>query len=428
MADPSASPSGGSSSLPSSPPSPPGRRAGIAFILVTIWIDVLSWGVSIPVYPRFIISFTNGDMAQGAALTGAFMTLFALIQLFAGPVLGALSDAYGRRPVILLATAGLALDLAIMAMARNIWWLLVTRIVHAVTAATHSTAGAYIADVTRPEERARAYGFMGAAFGFGFIVGPAIGGALGQIDLRLPFALGSVLALLNVVYGYFVLPESLPRERRAPFRWRQANPVGALGFLRADPTVLALACVNFFIQLAHQIYPSLWVLYTGYRYHWEPGMVGAMLAVTGVLGVVVQSLLVGPVVKRIGERAALLLGLSCWSIAFAIEGWAPTAAIFLVGIPVAAMAGFAQPSLNALLSQRVPPDRQGQLQGANASIISLTGLIGPALYTGVFAWVVAHADVAPVPGASFYIAAAMLLIGALVAAQATRAPAPVAAE
>lgn len=401
------------------------RRGGLAFVLVTIWIDVLSWGVTIPVYPKLIVQFAGSD-AQGALWAGAFMTLFALIQLFASPVLGALSDAHGRRPVILLATAGLAVDLAIMAFAQNLWWLLVTRIIHAVTAATHATAGAYIADVTKPEERARAYGYMGAAFGFGFIVGPGLGGVLGEIDLRLPFLVGAGLALVNVIYGYFVLPESLPKENRTPFRWRAANPLGALAFLRADPQVFALSGVNFLYQLAHQIYPALWVLYTGYRYEWSAGMVGITLAVSGALGALVSSFLVGPVVKRVGERNALMIGLLCLSLALAVEGWAPTPLWFLVGIPIAAFSGFAQPALNALLSQRVAPDRQGQLQGANASLISITGLIGPGLYTGVFAFVVASAPA--IPGASFYIASALVLLAALVAAQITRAPAPVAAE
>jgi DHA1 family tetracycline resistance protein-like MFS transporter len=404
-----------------------GRRAGLPFVLVTIWIDVLSWGVTIPVYPKLIVSFA-GDDAAGAMWAGAFMTLFAAIQLFASPVLGALSDAHGRRPVILVATAGLAVDLAIMAFAQNLWWLLVTRIIHAVTAATHSTAGAYIADVTAPAERAKAYGYMGAAFSMGFIVGPAIGGELGQIDLRLPFLLGAALAFANVLYGWFILPESNPPENRRPFQLRQANPFGALAFLRQDATVFALAGVNFLIQLAHQIYPALWVLYTGHRYGWEPRMTGLTLAVSGVLGALVQVFLVGPVVKRVGERTALLVGLLFWSVSFAVEGWAPTTFFFLMGIPIAAFSGFAAPALNALLTQRIAPDRQGQLQGANGAIISLTGLIGPALYTGVFAFVVANADAVPIPGASFHIASALIFLAALVAVQATRTPAPAAAQ
>lgn len=386
---------------------PRGRPAAITFILVTIWIDVLSWGVTIPVYPKLLIAFSDGDTARGAAIAGAFMALFALVQLFASPVLGALSDAYGRRPVILISCAVLALDMVIIAVAPNLWWLLVTRVIHAVTAATHSTAAAYIADVSKPEDRAKAFGLMGAAFSFGFIVGPGLGGILGQIDLRLPFLVGGALAFANVIYGYFVLPESLPRERRSPFKWRQANPIGALAFLRSDPVVLGLSGVNFLVQLAHQIYPALWVLYTGYRYQWDAQMVGLTLAISGVLTVLVQGFLVGPVVKRFGERNALLVGLAFWAVALAVEGWAPTSFYFLIGIPLGALSAFATPALNSLLSQRVSPDKQGQLQGANGAILSLTGLVGPLLYTGVFSWVIAHGS-AP-PGASFYIAAALVV-------------------
>jgi MFS transporter, DHA1 family, tetracycline resistance protein len=389
-----------------------GRRAGLAFILVTIFIDVLSWGVTIPVYPKLIIALSGGDTAHGAAIAGAFMALFALVQLFASPVLGALSDAHGRRPVILIACLGLAIDFVIMVFAPNLWWLVLTRIVHAITAATHSTAAAYIADVTKPEERARAFGLMGAAFSLGFIVGPGVGGILGQIDLRLPFAVGAGLAFLNVLYGYFVLPESHPKERRTPFRWRTANPVGALQFLGRDSQVAALASVNFLLQLTHQIYPALWVLYTGYRYQWDPMMVGVTLAVSGVMSALVQGFLVGPVVKRFGERNALFIGMGFWSLALAVEGWAPTAYLFLIGIPLGALSAFAAPALNALMSKRVAAEEQGQLQGANGAIISLTGLIGPVLYTGVFAWVVANEGAAPI-GSSFYIAAALVVLAAV---------------
>lgn len=395
-----------------------GRKAGLPFIMVTIVIDVLSWGVIIPVYPKLLVAFAGSD-AQGALWAGVFMTLFALIQLFASPLLGALSDAHGRRPVILIATAGLAADMLIMAFAQNLWWLLVTRVIHAVTAATHSTAAAYIADVTTPQERARAFGLMGAAFSFGFIVGPALGGMLGQIDLRLPFLVGAALAAVNVIYGYFVLPESLPKEKRTPFAWRAANPLGALAFLRSDPPLLALSGVNFLTQLAHQIYPSLWVLYTGYRYQWDAQMVGLTLAASGIVTVLVQGFLVGPVVKRWGERRALLFGLACWAVAFAVEGWAPTGMLFLIGIPIGALSAFAGPAVNALMSRRVAAEKQGQLQGANGAILSLTGLVGPGLFTGVFAAMAALGGAAPI-GLSFYIASALVIAAGLVAHAVTR--------
>ncbi len=399
-----------------------GRQAGPFFVLVTVWIDVLSWGVTIPVYAPLIVQFLEGDVSRAAAISGAFMTMFAAIQLFAAPILGGLSDRYGRRPVILIACAGLALDLAIMAFAQNIWWLLVTRVIHAVTAATHTTAGAYIADVTKPEDRAKAYGYMGAAFSFGFIVGPGIGGLLGQIDLRLPFIVGAALAAANVAWGYFMLPESLAKANRAPFRWKQANPFGALNFLRRDRGLMRLAGVHFSVHLAQNIYPALWVLYTSYRYQWDAMMVGLTLAASGVLSMLVQSFLVEPVVKRVGERASLMIGLMFWALAFTVEGWAPTTFWFLIAIPIGALSSFAGPALSSLLSQRVSADEQGQLQGAQGSVMSIATLIAPLMYTGVFAYTIADARSVHVPGAAFYIAAAVALFGAALAATAARAP------
>ncbi len=399
---------------------PRARRAGLWFVLVTIWIDVLSWGVTIPVYPKLIIEMTGGDTVRAAMFAGVFMTMFAAIQLFASPILGALSDRYGRRPIILTACAGLAVDFAIMAVAPNLWWLFITRVIHAITAATHATAAAYIVDVTKPEERAKAFGYMGAAFSFGFIIGPGIGGMLGQIDVRLPFVLGAVLAFANVLYGYFVLPESLAPENRAPFRWKAANPIGALNFLRADRTLFALSGVNFLQQLAHQLYPSLWVLYTGYRYQWDSLTVGAALAASGVLTMLVQTFMVDPVVRRMGERRAMLIGFFFWGLAFAIEGWAPNAIIFLIGIPLGALSSFAGPALSSLISQRVGADAQGQLQGANAALISITGLAGPILFTSTFAFFIAEERGFQVPGAPFYIAAALIFAAAGWAAYVTR--------
>lgn len=396
------------------------RRAGLAFVLVTIWIDVLSWGVTIPVYPQLIIDLTGGDVSYAAAMAGLLMALFAAIQLFAAPVLGALSDRFGRRPVLLIACGGLAVNMAVNAFATNIWWLFATRILHAVTAATSAVAGAYIADVTKPEERAKAFGYMGAAFSFGFIIGPGLGGILGQIDIRLPFIAGAVLAGLNVLWGYFILPESLARENRAPFKLKQANPLGALNFLRRDKPLMTLAGVNFLTQLAHQIYPALWVLYTSYRYQWDAMMVGITLAASGVLSMLVQSFLVDPVVKRFGERNALIIGMMFWALAFTVEGWAPTTMWFLIGIPLGALSSFAGPALNSLMSKRVTPDKQGALQGANASLISIAGLIGPLVFTGLFAYVIAEERTIEIPGAPFYVAAVVILFGAGLALAAAR--------
>jgi DHA1 family tetracycline resistance protein-like MFS transporter len=404
-----------------------GRSAGLVFILITVWIDVLSWGVTIPVYPRLFEHFTHGDVPAAARLVGVFMTMFALIQLFAAPVLGGLSDRYGRRSVILVACGGLGLDLLAMAWAPNIGWLFVTRIIHAITAASNAAAMAYVADVTAPEKRARAFGLIGAAFGIGFIVGPGLGGLLGQINLRLPFLVGAGLALVNTAYGFFVLPESLPRDRRRPFAIRESNPLGALKFLRADRVIFTLAGVTFLMQLAHQVYPSVWVLYTGYRYNWGPMAVGATLAVSGVLTAIVQTMLIEPTIKGVGERAATMLGLTSWICGHLIMASANTAAMFLAGMPFGALSGLASPALNSILSRRVTADRQGELQGAQSSLQSTTGIIGPTLFTGSFAYAIAPGSSLHLAGAPFYISAALLICALILAAHAT-APSRLAGE
>jgi DHA1 family tetracycline resistance protein-like MFS transporter len=399
------------------------RGAGLIFILIMMWIDVLSWSVSIPVYPRLFETFTNNDISKTAVLVVIFSTAFAAIQLFAAPVLGALSDRFGRRPVILISCFGLAVDLFVMALttvAPNLALLAATRVIHAVTAASNAAAMAYIADVTAPEERAKAFGYVGASFGVGFIVGPGIGGMLGAIHLGLPFLLGGALALANFAYGLFVLPESLAKENRRPFVIREANPLGAIKFLASDRTLLALAAVSFVTALAQQVYPSVWVLYTQERYHWDTMAVGVTLAVSGVLSAIVQAGLIQPVVSRIGERRAVLVGLGCWVVSHFIAASARTWMVFVSAMPLGALSGLAGPALNALLSRQVAADRQGELQGATSSMQSLTGILGPSLFAGSFAYATAAGSPLPEPGAPFYISATLLLGAAVLAASATR--------
>jgi DHA1 family tetracycline resistance protein-like MFS transporter len=396
------------------------RRAALIFALITVWIDVLSWGVTIPVYPALVAQHTGGDASKTAAIVGIFLTLFSAVQLFAAPVLGALSDRYGRRPIILFACMVLAFDLALMAFAPDLIWLAVTRIIHAVAAASFSAANAYIADVTRPEERAKAFGYLGAAFSFGIIVGPGLGGILGQIDIRLPFLLGAVFAFINAIYGFFILPESLKEEHRRPFKWNQASPIGALNFLRADPIIFALACVLFLAQLAQQVYPALWVLYTAYRYQWDAMMVGITLAISGGLGMIAQTFFVEPIVNRIGERMSLIVGFGSIAVAFLVCGWAPNQYWFLLAMPLGTLASIAGPAVNSMLTSRVGPDKQGQLQGANAALISVAGLVGPLIFAGTFAYFIAPERGAAMPGIPFYIAAVLMALAVWLAAYVTR--------
>jgi DHA1 family tetracycline resistance protein-like MFS transporter len=394
-------------------------RPAIAFIFVTVVIDVLAMGIVIPVLPKLIEAFEGGDTARAAETFGVFGTAWGLMQFLAMPVIGSLSDRFGRRPVILLSCLGLGLDFFLMALAPNLQWLFVGRIISGITAANFGTAFAYIADVTPPEKRAAGFGMVGAAFGLGFVVGPALGGILGQVDPRLPFWAAGALAMVNVAYGFFVLPESLPKERRTRFSWKKANPVGALVLLRSHPELAGLATTSFLAQLAHVVLPSVTVLYMGYRYGWNELQVGLVLAGVGVCSIIVQGGLVKRVVAVLGERRAMVTGLGFGALGFAIYGLAPAGWIFLTAVPVMALWGFATPALQALMTRRVLPTEQGQLQGAVASLTALGGLVGPALFTQVFAAAIAPGARWHLPGAPFLVAVAMLLVGAAIGWSAT---------
>jgi DHA1 family tetracycline resistance protein-like MFS transporter len=351
-------------------------------------------------------------------VVGLFGTLFAAMQFLFAPALGALSDRFGRRPAILLSNFALGADYVLMALAPDVAWLFVGRTISGICAASFSVPSAYIADVTPPEKRAAGFGFLGAAFGLGFVIGPAFGGLLGGIDPRLPFWMAAALSLANALYGIFVLPESLEPEKRGTFSWRRANPVGSFGLLRKHPMVLGIAAVAFFSYLSHEVLPSMWVLYTDYRYHWSERTVGLTLAAVGVFSAAVQGGLVRPGVARLGERRALLFGLLCGAVGFAIYGLASTPAIFLIGIPFGALWGFAGPSAQALLSRNIDPSEQGSLQGALAGIRGVTGMLGPTLFTASFAWSLASAP--PRPGTPFLLAAALLAAAMAVGAFVTR--------
>ncbi len=396
------------------------RPAAIAFIFALVVVDVIAMGVVIPVLPKLVESFEGGDTARAAAVYGVFGTAWAVMQFFSMPLLGALSDRFGRRPVILVSCFGLGLDYFLMALAPNLAWLFVGRVISGITAASVSTAFAYIADVTPPEKRAAAFGIIGAGFGLGFTLGPALGGVLGGVDPRLPFWVAGRLALANACYGWFVLPESLPKEKRAAFAWKRANPVGSLRLLRSHRELTGLAAVLFLMQLAHVVFPAVTVLYMGYRFGWGETAVGFVLAAVGVASMVVQGGLIRPVVKRLGERRALVAGLVFGTAGMAIYGAAPTGWLFLAGIPVMALWGLGGPSAQSLMSRRVEPSEQGQLQGATSAMQAITGMIGPTLFTQVFAHSIANDGAAHVPGMAFFVGAAMLAAGAAIAWRVTR--------
>ncbi len=396
------------------------RRAAIVFVFITVALDILAIGVVIPVLPHLIEAFAGGDTASAAHWLGVFGTAFALVQFLCAPLLGALSDRFGRRPVILLSNLGLGLDFVLMAMAHTLPLLFLGRVLAGLTSASVATANAYIADVTPPDRRAAGFGLLGAAFGLGFVLGPALGGVLGDIDLRLPFWVAAGLSLANFLYGFFILPESLPPSARSALDLRRANPLGALLLLRRYRRVLGLAAVLFLSNLAHYVLPACYVLYTAHRYGWGAKTVGLALAAVGVCTAIVQALLVRRIVPALGERRALLLGLSCGVAGFAIQGLAPTAGWFLLAIPVMAFWGLAGPSAQTLMTRQVDPHEQGRLQGALTSLTSLAGVFGPAMFTTVFALALVPWGGFEVSGAPFVLAALLLSGAAALALRVTR--------
>lgn len=397
------------------------RQAAFVFVFITVMLDMLALGVMVPVLPKLVLRFEGGDVSQAASITGWFLLAWATMQFLFAPLLGALSDRFGRRPVILLSNLGLGLDYILMALAPSVGWLFLGRVLSGITAASVPTAMAYIADVTPPAQRAARFGMVGAAFGLGFIVGPALGGFLGGYDLRLPFWVSGVLSLINAAYGFFILPESLPPGSRSALDWRKANPLGSLKLLREHPGLLGLAVAGFLYFLAHESLPSVFVLYTDYRYSWDARAVGGVLAIIGVCSTVVSALLVGPAVAKLGERWALITGLLFGAAGFAIYGAAPTGFIFVAGIPIMAIWGLVGPSMQALMSKEVAPSAQGRLQGAISSLRGITGMIGPVLFTQTFAYAV---DVDPTrkhwPGAPYLLAATMLVASLVLSWRTTR--------
>lgn len=391
------------------PPAAQGAgRAAFGFIFVTVLLDMMALGITIPVLPKLIEGFLDNDTAAAARWFGLFATIWALMQFLFSPFVGALSDRFGRRPIVLMSNFGLAFDYVLMALAPTLGWLFLGRAISGITAASIATSFAYIADVTAPEKRAAAFGLIGAAFGVGFILGPAVGGLVGGYDPRLPFWIAAGFSFANAMYGLFILPESLPRDRRAPFRLKNANPVGALKLLRSERGLIWLAGINFISQLAHVVLPSAFVLYAGYRYGWDATMVGITLAIVGACSVVVQALLIGPFVKRFGERRSVLAGFAFGAAGFAVYALAPTGYLSWIGIPLQAMWGLANPAIQSLMSRLVSPTQQGQLQGANTSVASIAQLIGPSIFTLTLAGSVGKDVPMWLSGAPFLLAALML--------------------
>lgn len=394
-------------------------KAAIAFILVTAMLDIVAMGIVIPVLPPLIEQF-SGSSARAGVVNGVFVALWALMQFVASPIIGSLSDQYGRRPVILLSTAGLAADYVLMAVAPNLWWLALGRLVAGVTSASFTTVYAYMADITAPEHRARGYGLVGAAFSAGFVAGPLLGGVLGEWSPRAPFWTAAAMSAIAFLYGAFVLPESLPPQRRMAFSWRRANPLGALRLLRSHAELAGLAVVNFLLYFAHHVFSAVFVLYAGHRYGMTAWQVGLLLALAGLLELVVQGVLTGRAVRRFGDRRVMVFGLFAGTVGIACMGLAPNGLAFTLALFPNALWALAMPTLQALMTQRVSESEQGQLQGANNSVGSIAGVVSPLFFGSVYAASIGPDAPFPHPGTAFLVAALVLLASALLGARVAR--------
>ena len=392
---------------------PKKRRAAIAFIFVTAVLDILSMGLIIPVLPSLIEQFAGSD-ARAGIWNGAFVAMWAAMQFLASPVIGSLSDRYGRRPVILLSCAGLSLDWLLMALAPNLWWLAVGRILGGLTSSSFTAIYAYMADITEPKDRARAYGLIGAAFSGGFVLGPVIGGFLGEIGPRAPFWAAAGLSGIAFLYGLFVLPESLAVEKRMPFSWKRANPLGAMTLLLRHVELSGLAAVNFLLYFAHHVFSAVFVLYAMHRYGWGPREVGLLLAGVGAIDMVMQGVVIGPVTKWLGDRTTMIVGLVGGACGLAMMGWAPNGWMFALAMLPNSLWGLAMPTLQALMTRRVGDDEQGQLQGANNSVASVAGVLSPLFFGWVYSVSIGAGTTMSNPGLAFYLAGAVLLLAAVV--------------
>lgn len=384
------------------------RKSAFVFIFVTVLVDSIGFGIILPVLPRLIMQLTNVTIDRAAAYGGWLSFVYAVMQFFCAPVLGNLSDRFGRRPVILFALLALGCDYVIMGFAPAMSWLYVGRMIAGCAGASFTPAYAYVADITEPEKRAQSFGLMGAAFGVGFIAGPAIGGLLGTFGPRAPFFVAAGIALANFAFGCAVLPESLAKDSRRSLDWRRANPLGTFRQIMKYPSLIWLLAAIFLWQLGHQVLPSTWAFYTIAKFHWTSAEVGGSLAFVGLVMALAQAVLTRVLIRRLGgERPAALAGMAAAVLAylgyaFATEGWM----MYVVGLTTAVFA-LTYPSMNALASQRVPANAQGELQGAIASIYGLSSIVGPPLMTELFGYFSAPAARVYFPGAAF-VAAALL--------------------
>lgn len=391
------------------------RKAAIGFIFITLLIDVIGWGIIIPVMPTLITTLEDVDTGNASSLNGWLLFAFSLTQFLFAPLVGNLSDKFGRRPILLVSLFGFGLDYILMSWAPTIEWLFLGRVLAGLTGASFTTASAYIADISSDENRAQNFGMIGAAFGMGFILGPIIGGLLGSFGPRVPFIAAAVLCFLNWLYGYFILPESLSKDHRRPLDWKRANPVGSLLHLRKYPAIGYLLVAMVLVYLAAHAVQSNWSFYTIERFGWGEGMIGVSLGVVGLLVGVVQGGLTRIINPRLGDARSIYIGLILYAVGMLLFGLASTGWMMLVFLVPYCLGGIAGPALQSTITKQVDVREQGELQGALTSLMSATAIVGPPMMTNLFAWAIRPGNPIYMPGAPFFLGSILMLASAIVA-------------
>jgi len=396
---------------------PISRKAAVSFIFITLLLDVIGLGLIIPVFPQLIEELIQGNISEASQWGGLLTFAYAIMQFVCAPIIGNLSDKYGRRPVLLLSLFGFGIDYIFLSLAPTIWWLFIGRLIAGMFGASFTTATAYIADISTPENRSKNFGMIGAAFGLGFIIGPGIGGLLGEFGPRVPFMAAAILTFLNLIYGYFVLPESLAKEHRRSFEWKRANPLGSLIQLKKYKGVGGLIVSLIFVYIASHAVQSTWTYFNIEKFQWSNTLMGISLAVIGLLIAIVQGGLIRYINPKLGDEKSIYVGLGLYSIglflfSFATEGWM----MFVFLIPYC-LGGIAGPALQSIISGNVPKNEQGELQGALTSLMSATSIVGPLLMTNLFAWFTRPEGDVKFAGAPFFAGAILMLISAVIAAK-----------
>jgi DHA1 family tetracycline resistance protein-like MFS transporter len=391
------------------------KQAAVGFIFITMLLDVIGWGIIIPVIPALIEELIQGDLSEAAKVGGWLTFAYAIVQFVFAPIIGNLSDKYGRRPVILASLFGFSLDYLLLAFSPTITWLFIGRIIAGITGASITTASAYIADISTPENRAKNFGLIGAAFGLGFIIGPVIGGLLGQYGSRVPFYATAILCMLNFLYGYFILPESLPKENRRAFDIKRANPIGSFKHLKKYPSLIGLVAAVFFLYTASHAIQSNWSYFTMYQFNWDEKMVGLSLGAIGLLVALVQGVLIRWIHPILGNEKSIYVGMFLYSIgmllfAFATESWM----MFAFLIPYC-LGGIAGPALQAVISLQVPANEQGEIQGTLTGVMSASAIIGPPVMTGIFFYFTNKDATIHFAGAPFLLGGILMIISSLLA-------------